>query len=391
MKKALMTLPLSLILCFMTGCQEKEAALELEEIKAQAEVSAPSTITSQLQVALDAWRESFEIPGAVLAIDAPDLETLILVSGVSDFDAEVSLSPQDRFRIGSTTKTFVAAVVLQLAQEGLLKLDNSISAYVPDFPDAENITIRHLLSHRSGIFDFEFIPGLVEKALQDPTKVWTWQEIIAAVVAQEPYFAPGAGYKYSSTNFTLLGVIVEAVTGNSLDYEMRRRLFEPLGLTNTFLAGSEEVPEGVIHGYGTLPDGTNFDIARLPNTAFDTATWATGSMVSNAGDLVRWAKALYGGKGEVVDGKILDEMLTFEASFGPAPSVLYGLGVFRYETLTGKALGHTGTWFGFSSRMMYFPDLDVTLVVLVNQHFMDTSPIADAALSIVTGASMDVQ
>ncbi len=391
MKKALMTLPLSLILCFMAGCQEKEAALELEEIKAQAEVSAPSTITSQLQAALDAWRESFEIPGAVLAVDTPDLETLILVSGVSDLDAETSLSPQDRFRIGSITKTFVAAVVLQLAQEGLLKLDNSLNAYVPDFPDAENITIRHLLSHRSGIFDFEFIPGLVEKALQDPTKVWTWQEIIAAVVAQEPYFAPGTGYKYSSTNFTLLGVIVEAVTGTSLDYEMRRRLFEPLGLTNTFLAGSEEVPEGVIHGYGTLPDGTNFDIARLPNTAFDTATWATGSMVSNAGDLVRWAKALYGGKGEVVNGKILDEMLTFETSFGPAPSVLYGLGVFRYETPAGKALGHTGTWFGFSSRMMYFPDLDVTLVVLVNQHFMDTSPIADAALRIVTGTSVGVQ
>jgi D-alanyl-D-alanine carboxypeptidase len=186
-------------------------------------------------------------------------------------------------------------------------------------------------------------------------------------------------------------VIAEAATGTSLDDEMRRRFFEPLGLTNTFLAGSEEVPEGVIHGYGTLPDGTNFDIAEFPNTAFDTASWATGSMVSNAEDLVRWAKALYSGKGDVVDGETLDEMLTFEPSFGPAPSVLHGLGVFRYETSSGVALGHTGTWFGFSSRMMYFPDLNVTMVVLVNQHFMNTSSIADAAMGIITGASVNVQ
>lgn len=356
-----------------------------------AAVLAQSTTASELQAALDDWRESFEIPGAVLVIDTPDRETLSLVSGVSDLEAGTPLVPHDRFRIGSITKTFVSAVVLQLAQEGLLKLDDPLSAYIPDFPDAENITIRHLLSHRSGIFDFEFIPGLIEKALQDPTKVWTWQEIIAAVVTQEPYFAPGTGYAYSSTNFTLLGAIVESVSGSSLADEMRHRFFEPLGLTNTFLAGSAEMPENIIHGYGTLPDGTNFDIAAFPNTAFDTASWATGSMVSNAEDLVRWAKALYGGKGEVLSDEFLSEMLTFDPSFGPAPSVLYGLGVFRYETPTGMALGHTGTWFGFTSRMLYFPDLDVTMVVLVNRHFMNTSPIADAAMTIVTGASVDVR
>lgn len=356
-----------------------------------AVVFAQSTTVNQLQAALDEWRVSSEIAGAMLAIDVPGQGTMTFVSGVSDLEAGTPLTPQDRFRIGSITKTFVTAVVLQLVQEGLLTLDDPLSAYVPDLPNAENITIRHLLSHRSGIFDFEFIPGLVEKALQDPAKVWTWQEVVTAAAEQEPHFEPGSEYAYSSTNFTLLGVIAEAATGTSLDDEMRRRFFEPLGLTNTFLAGSEEVPEGVIHGYGTLPDGTNFDIAEFPNTAFDTASWATGSMVSNAEDLVRWAKALYSGKGDVVDGETLDEMLTFEPSFGPAPSVLHGLGVFRYETPSGVALGHTGTWFGFSSRMMYFPDLNVTMVVLVNQHFMNTSPIADAAMGIITGASVNVQ
>lgn len=378
MKKRLVTIFLCLILCFIAGCQQKK-------------VSAPPINTSQLQAALNEWRQSSGIAGAVLAIDTPDIEPLILTSGYSDRDAKSALMPQNRFRIGSITKTFVAAVVLQLAQEGLLNLDDPLSLYVPDFPNAENITIRHLLSHRSGIFDFEFIPGLIEKALQNPAKAWTWREIIAAVVEQKPYFSPGTGYKYSSTNYTLLGVIVEAVTGTSLDDEMRRRLFEPLELHNTFLAGSGEVPEGVVHGYGTLPDGTEFDIAKLPNTAFDTGSWATGSMVSNAGDLVRWANALYGGKGVVVHANVLDDMLTFEPSFGPAPSVLHGLGVFRYETSSGKALGHTGTWFGFSSRMMYFPDLDVALVVLVNQHFMDTSAIADKAMRIITGVSIDEQ
>ncbi|MBD3309333.1 serine hydrolase [candidate division KSB3 bacterium] len=348
---------------------------------------AQSSITNELQAALDEWRVSSEIAGAVLAIDVPGQGTMTCVSGVSDREAGTPLTPQDRFRIGSITKTFVAAMVLQLAQEGRLTLDDPLSAYVPDFPNAQHITIRHLLSHRSGIFDFEFIPGLVGQALQDPAKVWTWQEVVAAAADQEPYFAPGTGYHYSSTNFTLLGVVAEAVTGTRLSDELRRRFFDPFGLTNTFLGGAPHRPEGIIHGYGTLPDGTQFDIAEFPNTAFDTASWATGSMVSNAPDLVRWAQALYGGKGDVVDGDILDAMLTFEPSFGPAPSVLHGLGVFRYETPFGAALGHTGTWFGFSSRMMYFPELEVTVVVLVNQHFMDTSPIMEAAMKIITEAS----
>jgi len=356
-----------------------------------AAVLAQSSTSSQLQAALDDWRASSEIAGAVLAIDAPGQGTLTLVSGVSDLDAGTPLAPQDRFRIGSITKTFVAALVLQLAQEGILTLEDPLSAYVPDFPNAENITIRHLLSHRSGIFDFEFIPGLVEKALQDPTKVWTWQEVVAAAAEQEPYFKPGSGYAYSSTNFTLLGVVAEAVTGTRLADEMRRRFFEPFGLADTFLGGDPEMPEGIIHGYGTLPDGTPFDITAIPNTAVDTASWATGSMVSNAADLVRWVKALYGGKGEVVDGEILDEMLTFEASCGPASSVLHGLGVFRFETPMGVALGHTGTWFGFTSRMMYFPELDITVVVLVNGYFINTYPITETAMGIMTGISGNTQ
>ena len=369
-----------LVLILLTSCSQIERNNEAE-----------STTANQLQAALDEWRESSETAGAVLAIDAPDQETLILVSGVSDIEAGTPLTPHNRFRIGSITKTFVAAVVLQLAQEGLLTLEDPLSAYVPDFPDAENITIRHLLSHQSGIFDFEFAPGIMEEAFQDPTSVWTSQDVIEVAISQEPHFTPGTDYAYSSTNFTLLGMIVEAATGNSLNAEMDRRIFKPLGLTNTFLAGGEEVPEGVIHGYGTLPDGTNFDIAEIPNTVFDTASWATGSMVSSARDVAHWAKTFYSGKGEIVDNDIMDEMLTFEPSFGPSSSVSHGLGVFRYETPVGMALGHTGTWFGFSSRMMYFPDLDVSLVVLVNQHFMDTSPIADAAMEIVTGASVDGQ
>ena len=375
-----------LVLILLTSCRQIEQNDEAQSSNNEPQISiseAQSSVANELQAALDEWRESSEIAGAVLAIDAPGQERLILVSGVSDIEAGTPLSPDDRFRIGSVTKTFVAAVVMQLAEEGLLELDDPLSAYVPDFPDAENITVRHLLSHQSGIFDFEFAPGLIETAFLDPTDVWTTQDVIETAISQEPLFAPGTDFAYSSTNFTLLGMIVEAVTGNSLNDEMDRRIIKPLGLTNTFLAGSEEAPEGVIHGYGMLPDGTSFDIAEIPNTVFDTASWATGSMVSTAGDVTDWAKTFYSGKSEIVGNETLDEMLTVEPSSGPSASVSHGLGVFRYETPAGVAFGHTGTWFGFSSRMMYFPDLDVSLVVLVNQHFMDTSPIADAAMEIV--------
>ena len=149
------------------------------------------------------------------------------------------------FRIASVTKTMTAAVILQLAQEGKLSLDDPVSKYVPDVPNGDHITLAQLLEMRSGLYSFTDAPELATSMDDDPTKVWTPQELLDIAFAQPPNFAPGAEYEYSNTNYVLLGLIVEQLDGQPLATVFEERLFEPLGMTDTLLpaATSNAIPE----------------------------------------------------------------------------------------------------------------------------------------------------
>ncbi len=207
------------------------------------------------------------------------------------------------FSIGSISKTFVAAAVGRLAQRGTIGLDDPLSKYVPDFPNAANISLRQMLSHTSGIREPFDDQDMADAILANPAQPWTTAQVLSWV--GRPYFPPGTGYHYSNANFILLGEVIEKATGQSLASLVRSEFLTPLGLSHTFLQTEETVPGAKAHGYMAPASRPRDNSAgtMIPFTAEATAFGPAGAFVSTPTDLARWASALYG-------GNVLDQATT---------------------------------------------------------------------------------
>jgi D-alanyl-D-alanine carboxypeptidase len=266
------------------------------------------------------------------------------------------------FSIASITKTFVSAVVLQLVDEGKLSLDDRLSEFMPDFPNARRITIRQLLQHRSGVYNYFENPRYARQAFRDPNRQWTAREILRFVEA--PYCQPGTCFHYSNTNFVLLGEVVEAVTGHRVSEEIRDRLLDPLGLEHTSYQPDERTPANGAHGHlwgggTTFYDQTEGD-RWLPHMSAASIAGASGAMVSNAGDLARWVMALYGSD-EVLPEELRDAMTDYR------PKDRYGLGT-RMRIFSGRrGFGHGGSLRGYEDQVWYFPREGVSIALLSNR------------------------
>jgi D-alanyl-D-alanine carboxypeptidase len=173
----------------------------------------------------------------VLGVERADRRVALAASGAVKSGGARAVAPSDRLPIGSATKSFVATVVMQLRDEGALSLDDSLASWLPDFPRAARIRVRHLLGHTSGVFDYTQDDGFADLVLADHR--FTPEEMVAIAAAHDPLFEPGAGWSYSNTNYILLGRVIEAVTGHTAAAELRTRILEPLGMADTFLLGSE--------------------------------------------------------------------------------------------------------------------------------------------------------
>ncbi len=313
-----------------------------------------------LHAVLDRAQEQRGIPGIAASVGFADGSRWAGGAGLADIAGGDEATPATRFAIGSITKTFVTALIMQLAEEAELTLDDRLARFLPDYPDASVITLRQLLSHRSGIYNYFENPAYNRQVFSQPKKAWSQQEILAFV--RKPYFKPGTGYHYSNTNFVLLGLVAEAVTGQPLAKEIRRRFLDPLDLRDTHFQGEEPLPgSGAALGYLLLRGGHQglHDGSRIvPNTSAATVAWAAGAMSSTVGDMARWATALYGGA--VLAPESLAAMLEFQ------PRDAYGLGTRLAGFELQRAWGHTGSLRGFTSAMWYLPDVQMTVAVSTN-------------------------
>ncbi len=279
--------------------------------------------------ALDAARE---LAGAGQVTFAAVREGQLLWSGSSGPGSRAD-SP---LVIGSVTKTFVAAAVLQLAEAGLVDLERPIGDLLPEYPGVPaSVTVRQLLDHTSGIADV-YNPATSDALEHAPDDAWTARELFGTI--QPPWHPPGAGWSYANANYYLLGLLVERVTGNDLDDELRRRFFEPLDLTSTEVL-SDAQP-------GPL------------TAAWATVFWSSGAMVSSASDLARWGDALYGG--DVLEARALEQMVTFNSND-------YGLGAQRIEVGGRTGVGHTGLLDTYTSLLLHLPAEGVTIALLVDR------------------------
>jgi D-alanyl-D-alanine carboxypeptidase len=270
------------------------------------------------------------VPGTLVLVRDGD-RTQTAAAGLADVGARRKLRSEDRFRVGSVTKTFVATIVLELASEKRLRLDDPVAHWLPGLlPDGDRITIRDLLAHRSGLADVADVPAVLNGAQSD----WPPRRLVALMARQPRIAAPGGAFHYSSTNYLVLGLLVERVTGRSIAAELRRRIIGPLHLTDTAYQPGPLVGRHV-HGYRLASHQGVVDPAAAPrDLEARSARWAgaSGDLVSSARDLARFLAALLGG--DLLPARELRAM--------EAVSPRYGLGLAVYPTRCGLAWGHTG-------------------------------------------------
>lgn len=284
-------------------------------------------------------------PGAMARFTGPD-GVRSRVEGVRDRETGAAMDTRARFRIGSVTKTFSSVVLLQLVDEGRIELDRPVNAYLPGLLPDDRITVRHLLTHRSGLADYtnamfeQTVPGF--EAVRN--KVFTYQELVGLSLAEPRTTEPGVAYKYSNTNFVVVGMLIEKATGRPVAKEYERRIIKPLKLKNTSYVHPGTAVKG-LHANGYLhPDEAG---APLVDSTEQTVSWAqsAGAMISSAADLSTFMSSLLGGK--LLRPGTLDAMLTVTPT-DATNTRFYGLGLRRYDLSCGaQVYGHTGTVQGF--------------------------------------------
>ncbi|MFD7656515.1 serine hydrolase domain-containing protein [Actinosynnema sp. NPDC059797] len=245
------------------------------------------------------------------------------------------------FRIGSVTKTFVATVVLQLVDEGEVGLDDPISRYVDGVPKGDEITVRQVLNHTSGLYDYAHGEGWSTNRWRGAERFRSYRpgQLLAEAFSHPSNFDPGEGWRYSNTNYVVAGALVERVTGRPYGDEVADRIVEPLGLRHTSVPGNRPgLPRPHARGYAEV--GGRLVDATLMNPSLD---WAAGEMISTAGDLNRFLDALLGG--DLISPGSLAEMRTAEAT---GSIFAYGLGLQRYDLPCGTSVwGHGGELIGY--------------------------------------------
>ena len=341
---------------------------------AQQPAAVPQTsLRDRIQTYLDEWRASASFPGASVGVVLPDGTAFGVVTGVSDRASGTPMKVDDLMLAGSTGKTFFAAVALQLIERGTLELDAPISKYLgarPWFsrlPNAKEITVRHLMTHTSGIVRYEMDPKFTSDLRAQPDKVWKPEEQIAYQFDAKPPFAAGQGWDYSDTNYIVLGMIVEGITGKPFYDEIRTRFLAPLKLTRVVPSTNRRIP-GLIPGYAGprdplgLPDEMMVKGELVINPQFE---WAGGGFATSPLDLARWGRELYAGRALSPAARKIMLDAAVPARLGPETK--YGLGVIvRPATPVGLAWGHSGFFPGYQTELLYLADLGVSLAIQVN-------------------------
>ncbi|MXR69890.1 serine hydrolase [Shewanella sp. JBTF-M18] len=335
--------------------------------------------TAKMQQMVAQLAEDMLVPGAVVILHTPK-GNFEYNYGVSRYGGSEPTRFEQHLRVGSNTKTWVGTIILQMVQEGKLQLGDPVAMHWTGVPRGEQITIAQLLSMESGLHNYTTTLALNQTLDQDPTKAWTQVELLELSFDYPLDFAPGTAFGYSNTNTVLLGLIAQKLDDSTLPEIMQRRLFAPLGMTQTLFPEITDnvLPEPYAHGFmygtnvltmdGALPEAMQQEARDGVITPGDQTHanpswgWAAGAGISTARELQVWVEALVGGK------LLNEEMQKLRlASVKPIDSdnpntAYYGLGIAKF----GQLYGHTGELPGYNSFMGHDPENKVTLVVWTN-------------------------
>jgi len=355
----------------------------LASSRAQANPDAPPAPAASLAEKVDRlmapWSQG-GTPGAALLVIREGQIVLKKGYGLANLESQKPITPDTAFLLGSVTKQFTAMAVMMLAERGKLKYDDPLSQFFPGFPPyARKITVRHLLHHTAGFPEYEdlFLEGgkldkdYPRSAKTPRSKFEPTSKDALALLAQvkAPRFAPGEKHEYSNSGYVLLAQIIEKVSGQSFAQFLRQNIFQPLGMNRSLLYDETRPPVPNVATSYTLKDGVYRDIDYTPLNAI----YGEDNIYSTLEDLYLWDQALYTEK--------LVKVATLQAAFTPGKLndgqvIEYGFGWRVRKFLGIHAVGHGGSWVGFKTVILRFPEQHLTVVMLANVHLLDVGDLA---------------
>jgi D-alanyl-D-alanine carboxypeptidase len=315
-------------------------------------------------------------PGALVYVRTPT-GVRSAAAGFANLDPRVAMQASARYRVASVTKTFISTVVLQLEAEGKLHIDDPLDRWLPGLvPNGTSITLRELLNHTSGLFDYTQDQAFGAAILAAPGRQWEPRELVAVALSHPPLFTPGTNWSYSNTNYILLGLVIEVVTGKKLAEELQARIFVPLALGATSFPTGISIDGSFAHGYVSLAPGASLiDATPILSPSY---AWSAGGIVSNAADLGKFFSALF--KGRLLPAAQLREMKTVSPLVGD-----WGLGLRLTATKCGTAFGHDGDFPGYRNTVWATPNGRRVAVVMIN---IDDSRVPWSRLRAAAGTAL---
>lgn len=341
-------------------------------------VASVEAVSRAFQAVLDRLAREHAFPGATAAFALADGTTVGFATGLADVELGTPMTPESRMLAGSIGKTIVATVALGMIHEGKLGLHDPIARWLgdetwfPRLPNGDDITVRMLLTHSSGIPDHVYTTGYVERITHtlrsepvDRDFAFTPRESISYILDGAPLFPAGEGYTYTDTAYILTGLILERAGDGDFFAEARRRVLDPFGLRRTAPSNHRDL-DGLAPGY--LPAENPFGLPRKTAEGgvmqFNPASeWTGGGFISNPQDLVRWAQILF--EGRALPQPYLDLLLD-GVSRGDERNGRYGLGCSIDTTPYGPEYGHGGWFPGWRSRVSYWPQYGAAIAIQVN-------------------------
>lgn len=365
---------------------------------------------AEIEAVVEQFLTDTGAPGVTLAVLLPDGDGGVVErtvsAGLSNVKKNQAASASDHYRFGSITKTMTSAVILQLVDEGLVELDAPVATYLGsgwaegyvwegvDYGDT--ITIRQILNHTDGFAEYAFDPGFYVEAGARLTTPYEPEEIVDWAVKRGPQYEPGTDYLYNTVGHVVAGLVIEKVTGNTAEEELRTRIFEPVEAADAYLAPTRFAPEDGVAGYvqgalkaafdllpsyapyrGAAAVGDFYDVTVAPQDVPRSAGWTGGGIEAQADDIARIFRSLFT---TVVTGDELAEFLK------PSAHSDYGLGVSRGTKAGATVYSHGGGVPGFRSEAVFAPDIDVTIAVSTNLITIDPDigRLTDSIMEIVT-------
>jgi D-alanyl-D-alanine carboxypeptidase len=323
-------------------------------------------ISEQLQSLLDQEVNRVNVPGLQLSVHTRDGRTWSGASGTVDLAQKIALEHNHILRVGSVTKMFTAVIIFKLIEEGKLSLDDTLSSYFPKVPNAESISLGQLLNHTSGLADVLEVPSVLSRSVI-PWQNWKPETLVNLASKREPHFSPGGDWGYSNTNYILLGLIAEQVSGKPLAELYQSYITQPLGLSSTFFVPYEVAPAKLISGYERdLTPLPGIWMIRPKDKGWPTAAYASGAMVSTADDLVRFLESLFGGK--LISPESLEHMTQFVEMSNPSfpEQTGSGLGIMRLTINEEEFWGHSGEFIGFTALVVHAANRSYSAAVIGN-------------------------